>query len=225
MDARLALWSAAVMLCAALLLIGCGEDEPTDTPPRDQPPEAEADQPEPDQADQTREHDESASETPAGGQNLFGGFGAARERARRTASATQLRTIGTAVYMYANDWEDHLPESLGSLVANDYGVDAELFANPRRGRQPQPPADLEGAALGEWVDANSHYAYTRPAEQLNQVDDSSSRILAYEKITPDLADGINVLFVDGSVKFLDFAEAARAMREQGIEVGEHPEIP
>jgi prepilin-type N-terminal cleavage/methylation domain-containing protein/prepilin-type processing-associated H-X9-DG protein len=46
---------------------------------------------------------------------LFPVFAQARERARQTACANNLRQIGKAIELYAGDWEDTLPLCLGNL--------------------------------------------------------------------------------------------------------------
>jgi prepilin-type N-terminal cleavage/methylation domain-containing protein/prepilin-type processing-associated H-X9-DG protein len=49
---------------------------------------------------------------------LFPVFAAARERGRQAACASNLKQIGTALHLYAQDWEEDFPPSLLGLVSD-----------------------------------------------------------------------------------------------------------
>jgi prepilin-type N-terminal cleavage/methylation domain-containing protein/prepilin-type processing-associated H-X9-DG protein len=51
---------------------------------------------------------------------LMPAFGRARESARRTACLANLRTLGHAMYLYAQDYRDRLPNSNPPQTAKDY---------------------------------------------------------------------------------------------------------
>jgi prepilin-type processing-associated H-X9-DG protein len=127
-------------------------------------------------------------DTPAA-DRLFAALKPALEKARATAKATQsasnLRQIGMAVMMYANDNQGALPANFAALTPNYLPTD-EVFANPRdpaRGKQA--------------------YVYVKPAEaKLNDVKDASQRVLAYEAHDAFPPLGVNVLFLDGHCELI-----------------------
>jgi prepilin-type N-terminal cleavage/methylation domain-containing protein/prepilin-type processing-associated H-X9-DG protein len=57
---------------------------------------------------------------------LFPVFAQAREKARQTTCASNLRQLGAAVLMYAQDWDEQLPLAAYSRSATDFVTWAEL---------------------------------------------------------------------------------------------------
>ena len=60
------------------------------------------------------------------------------------------------------------------------------------------------------------FAYVRPADRLDQIQEPDITVIAYEKPPADgIRDGVNVAFADGHVEWLDaasFEELAAAQR-------------
>ncbi len=110
----------------------------------------------------------------------------ARETARRTVSAVNLRSIGMAAHIYANEHNDRLPKDLQTLV------DRQMIT-PETLRSPRDPSG--NAVSYRWV------VRGRPGGSRLPDLDPANDILAYE--TPISHAGTNVLFVDGHVQWVE----------------------
>ncbi len=83
---------------------------------------------------------------------LFPVFARAREKARQTSCNSNLKQIGTAVLMYAQDYDERLPDHCGQRTAACWAVsiypyvaNAQIFACPS--------SDAHGDEFGIWRDA------------------------------------------------------------------------
>ncbi len=109
-------------------------------------------------------------------------LGKARQAAQQIKSSTQLRMIGQALAIYAQNNRDHFPEAgadwKARLISNG-SVSAEMFEAP-------------GAAPGQ-----ESYFYNPAAKSMN-----ATSILVYEN--PDLwrGRGMNVVFGDNHVEWV-----------------------
>ena len=129
----------------------------------------------------------------------------AREQANRVKSASNLRQMGMAVQMHANENKGRFPDDVGDLLKQD--LDASVFGNPRR-EGATPPAGASPEELARWVREEGEYVYTGKGKNWRM---TSTEVLAYEK--PDgLTDGINILFGDGHVEFVPMALAQETIR-------------
>jgi prepilin-type processing-associated H-X9-DG protein len=128
----------------------------------------------------------------------------ARAAADRVKSASDMRQIGQAIMLYANDNKGAYPPDLGTLVKTEQ-ITPQTFVDPTSGTAP-PPANLTGDDAVNWVNANSDYEYTG-AGKTSSAD--ANTVILYEK-SDNGGDGKNVLFADGHVEFmtLDAAQAA-----------------
>lgn len=134
----------------------------------------------------------------------------AREMARRVQSASKLRQMGVSIYLYAQDHNDQLPDTLGQLLPyfhNDVKVYFKLNAPP-------VPQDVRGdeKALARWVDARSDYAYVGGGKRLQDLSRDKNLILAYEKHR-QYDEGANALFADGHVEWLSLPQLKRLLRD------------
>ncbi|HSW00679.1 MAG TPA: DUF1559 domain-containing protein [Sedimentisphaerales bacterium] len=110
-------------------------------------------------------------------------LGRAREQARFAASMSNLKQIGLALHMYAQDRDDKFPSDLEQ--AERYFGNAQVLESPRK------PKDFEGPS----------YIYI-PDQSPK---DDPANVLAYEN--PEYAwDNIVVLFLDGHVERMDSYE-------------------
>lgn len=125
----------------------------------------------------------------------------ARELAKRAVSRANLRGIGQACYIYANDHNDQFPKSLDELV--EAGV-----LSPRQLESPRQSPGVR-------------YVYIPQT-----IDDDVRNVLGYEMLYGD--EGTAVLFLDGHVQWMregDFrtvlaATASRLGRELEVVYGE-----
>ncbi len=124
----------------------------------------------------------------------------ARELAKRAVSQANLRAVGVACYIWANDNDGRFPPDLALLVREGYIGDQQLTSP----RQDGPPP---------------HYVYIA-----GQGEDADLRnVLAYEKLYGD--EGTNVLFVDGHVEWMQVWDFEDALRETYERLGREYERP
>jgi prepilin-type processing-associated H-X9-DG protein len=103
-----------------------------------------------------------------------------RDQARRVSSASNLKNIGLALIMSAQDNGGRFPKSLDDLT--QYKVDSKILTSPRK------PKDFGGPSY-VYITGQTTSTPTLPRD-----------ILVYEN--PEFCDdGVNVLFGDGHVEF------------------------
>jgi prepilin-type processing-associated H-X9-DG protein len=129
----------------------------------------------------------------------------AREQANRVKSASNLRQMGMAVQMHANENKGRFPDDIADLLKQD--LSAEVFGNPRN-QGVSPPAGASPEQLAQWVRESSEYVYKGKGKNFRM---TSEEVLAYEK-PEGLTDGINILFGDGHVEFVPMAPAQAMVR-------------
>lgn len=123
----------------------------------------------------------------------------AREMARRTTSAANLQGIAVSCLTYAAENRGKLPPDLQTLTEG--GKRAYLLEKQLKSPRDQSPAEIS-------------YVYVKG--QKNTMDPHN--VIAYED--PDLhdtSDGLNVAFLDGSVKWMpmdEFKEQLKATRKR-----------
>ncbi len=125
----------------------------------------------------------------------------ARELAKRSADAANLKMIGFSCQAYANDHENQLPPDLQIVVQN--GVLSEKNLHSRR-------------------DATGEVSYVYVANQT--INDDPENVLAYDR--PDLSrEGANVLFLDGHVEWMKPANFQKALDDTIQRLGERYKGP
>jgi hypothetical protein len=116
----------------------------------------------------------------------FGIFQLARIRARNSASVSNLKQLGTALLIYAQDYDERLPPvaDAGSAreLLNPYVKNEQIFLQPATGRPYEPNPVLAGRSLAE-IDV--------PAETVSFYEPEAA---------PDQTRG--VAYVDGHVQRL-----------------------
>lgn len=134
----------------------------------------------------------------------------AREKARRTGCASNLRQIGIALHLYASDWEEKFPDraGLGAVPYKALGVlYSEYLDTPKIFDCPSDtkatPASSDGTDLSD-----GSYAYDAGLAEK----DRSTTVIASDNGIADgrqLEDadnhgtgGVNALFIGGHVKWI-----------------------
>jgi prepilin-type processing-associated H-X9-DG protein len=135
----------------------------------------------------------------------------AREAANRVKAASNLRQIGLASVLYANENKGAAPPDLGTLLkTQDLTVD--VFTSPSSNTA--VPADVRNAGVdktADWVNTHSDFVFIKPAGKLNEV--VADKPLAYEKLGIHGKDGTNILFADGHVEFVRTEQAIKTIKD------------
>lgn len=122
----------------------------------------------------------------------------ARETANRVKCASNMRQIGQAMLLYANENRQRYPKTLGELVATQ-DIGTEVFICPSSSNS--VPDHIRHAPLDEqaaWVTNNAPYVYLAPPRS----NVNPELVMVHEKLDNHDHDGINMLFGDGHVEFM-----------------------
>jgi len=130
----------------------------------------------------------------------------AREQARRVQSASNLRQIGLAAIIYANDHKNEFPPDFAALLNSD--LPPRVFINPHSDNGVPPPADRN--ELKQWVSEHSDYVWLGRGKTITTA--GADSVIAHEKLE-DNPEGINLLFGDGHVEFMPINQAQEAIEK------------
>lgn len=119
-----------------------------------------------------------------------------RALAKRLVSAANLKYIGTSCLIYAHEHDGPFPPDLQTLVDEGSITSAQL-------KSPKHEPGRE--------------CYVYVAGQNNGSDPGN--VLAYERLDLNDGDGVNVLFVDGSVRFVPMDEFERLLERAEARTG------
>jgi prepilin-type processing-associated H-X9-DG protein len=128
----------------------------------------------------------------------------AREPANRVKCASNLRQIGQAILLYANDHGGLYPDSFRTLLLTQ-DITSECFVCPSSNDEKAPGATT--AEQAENLETRGHLSYVYLGRGLNSSSVNEKTLVAYEPLTNHEDDGSNVLFGDGHVEFLNRKEA------------------
>lgn len=128
----------------------------------------------------------------------------ARETANRVKCASNMKQIGSAILLYANEHKMHYPPDLGTLVITEEIAD-DAFVCPDSNTQRVDPTGLTLDQLRARVTATTDYIYLG---QNLKADADQDQLVLYEKID-NHTNGMNMLFADGSVYFMLNKDADR----------------
>ena len=138
----------------------------------------------------------------------------ARDAANKVKSGSNLRQIGMGMRQYAIDdvRAGKYPPDLRTLFLKSEGdLAMDVFVNPRTNTQLPQMMVQSREAQADWVEANSDYVYLAGG----MTDSAPSTVpLAYEDPAKigDNPDGVNVLYADGSVRFIPLAMLQQDLR-------------
>jgi len=140
-------------------------------------------------------------------------FAQARQNARTVASLSNLRQVGLAIQLYANDHDGKLPPDLGSTYS--YVGSAALFVAPEHLGTVALPTGNNAEKIALWVNANTDYVYLGAKYgKYSNVTNASQIVFAHEKF--DLArDGrVDALFADGHAEVLPVPVVKQRVEDQ-----------
>ncbi len=130
----------------------------------------------------------------------------ARGQARRVVSATNLRSIGVAAMIYANDHKGSFPPDLQTLI-DDQSISPKQLISP---------LDDSGAECS--------YVYIG-GQDPDKIREPYRAILAYENPENYDGEGTNVLFLDTHVEFMKMPAFEKALAETNKRLGRQGDQP
>lgn len=144
---------------------------------------------------------------------LLPALGKAREAANRAVSASNVRGIYKACYVYSVSHNDAFPADLSELVASGDITYASLLQPNEKWRTrtapPIPPGDSK--KISAWIKENSSYVYLGGSANM-----AADDIVIYEKPDPRWArEGINIGFGDGHVSWTSWSQVPEVFKAAG----------
>ena len=143
-------------------------------------------------------------------------LGRAGPRAKKVKCASNLRSIGQVIAMYQYDhrvW----PQTFGEILI-DGDLEAEVFTCPQGDARRASVPTTQAAALSLANPQHCSYIYFPPPPGAKTV--SPNWIFAIERMENHSRTGINVLFGDGHVEWLDKKAAEFIISE--LNAGRNP---
>jgi hypothetical protein len=138
----------------------------------------------------------------------------ARQQAMAVQSLSNLRQLGLAVHMYANEHNGDLPPDLGATYP--YLRNEVAYFMPRRqAMMAARPANQNEAEFRRWLGENSDYAYLGKAGmKLNGVGNTSQHVIIHEKLDR-LEEGFaGAAFLDGHAERMPAHYLKQRLEEQ-----------
>lgn len=145
-------------------------------------------------------------------------MGRAREPANRVKCASNLRQVWQGIQMYANDNGGLYPADLGMLVTHvDLTSEVVICPSSDDDRATGPTTQAVAAAV---VGVQRHCSYVYLVASLSAQTATGRHVVAHDRLSNHANAGINVLLGDGTVKWLDKADAQRVLSE--LQQGHNP---
>lgn len=120
------------------------------------------------------------------------------ENATRVKCASNLKQIGQALLIYANEHDGELPPNFATLLANADLV-GQVFVCSNSNDKPVASRNLKTIRTAFASGGHNSYAYAPPPKKWAELD--AADVIAFESTTHE--DGMmNVLFGDGHVEFI-----------------------
>ncbi|HEX3357256.1 MAG TPA: H-X9-DG-CTERM domain-containing protein [Tepidisphaeraceae bacterium] len=112
---------------------------------------------------------------------------------------SNLRQIGQAILLYANDHHGAYPDSVSTILLEEE-VTSQLFICPTSNDTPATGPTTQAVAAN--LTAGGHLSYIYLGRGWTVAMTPANAIVAYEPLSNHGGDGMNVLFGDGHVEFL-----------------------
>jgi prepilin-type processing-associated H-X9-DG protein len=148
-------------------------------------------------------------------------LGRAREPANRIKCSSNLRQIGMAVMMYANQHKGEYPPTPDLLLLHE-DISSECFVCPSSAGERAAGKTL-AEVLANFRKDPAHCSYLLTTAGLNSNNTTSQHVLAYEYSANHGDKGMNLLYGDGSAQWLNMKEAGYVRAE--LEAGHNPPRP
>ena len=136
--------------------------------------------------------------------------------ANRVKCGSNLRQIGQAIMLYANEHQGRYPDKIGDLMDQD--ITTAVFICPASNDTDAVPGPTTQASSAN-VHAGGHLSYIYLGKGLTGTQ-SATMVIAYEPLTNHANSGMNVLFGDGHVQFVGLPAATTLIAE--LNAGQNP---
>lgn len=135
-----------------------------------------------------------------------------REMSRRARCASNLRQIGQGIMMYAGSHGGQFPASFGTLLLHEE-LTSKVFVCPSSDDE-RATIGLTTRADADRVDSDPHHcSYVYTGASLSSATVTPRHVLAYEGDRAHRGGGMNVQYGDGTVRWLEKAEADHVVAE------------
>lgn len=145
-------------------------------------------------------------------------MGRAREPANRVKCASNLRQVGQGIQTYANAHGGAFPPTLDVLIT-DSDLTSEVFICPSSDHE-RATGPTTQAMVANFRANPQHCSYVYVGAGLTGATASPAHVVAYEQSTNHRAKGMNVLYGDGSVNWIDARKAEYLLSE--LKAGHNP---
>jgi hypothetical protein len=129
----------------------------------------------------------------------------------RVFCASNMRQIGQAIAMYANDHAGQFPDDLKTVLENE-DVTAAVFVCPSSNDQPAPKAPTTQATAAGLLQPG-HLSYIYLGKGLTTKSATDDMVILYEPLTNHQSAGMNVLFGDMHVEWFSAVQAAPILKQ------------
>lgn len=129
--------------------------------------------------------------------------------AQAVHSATNMRDIGLALFVYAHDHAGRYPDNFGELLVDQPELKSDLFIAPWGSATPATGATPQERAAQMTAGGHCSYGYLGAGRTDN--DTSPADVMAYEADGTNPIGGVFCLFGDGHGESLSTADAIQAI--------------
>ena len=134
-----------------------------------------------------------------------------REQNNRVKCAADMRMLAQAMLAYANANGDQYPDGLEGLLKTDPSLSPSVFVCPSSDKT--PPDNSSPQKFASEIASGQHTSYVYLGKGLN-VHAPADTVLIYEPLEDHAREGMNVVFGDGHVQFLDRHQSQTILDER-----------
>lgn len=135
----------------------------------------------------------------------------AREQANRVKCAADMRMIGQEIAMYANSNAGNFPDKLEDLLQFDPSINHAIFVCPSADKTPPTTTSPQAAQQEIASGKNCSYIYLGSDLTTSATPDT---VVLFEPLTDHGQEGMNVMFADFHVEWLNKSEAQKILDQQ-----------
>ena len=140
-----------------------------------------------------------------------------RVESNRVYCASNMRQIGQAIAMYANNHNGQFPDDLKTVLENEDLPTAVFVCPSSNDRVASVAATTQATAAG--LSQPGHLSYLYLGKGLTNQTVTDDSVILYEPLTNHASAGMNVMFGDFHVEWLSAAEAATILKQVAAKRG------